>query len=606
MELSRSVFFQSPLQVRPSRVSVAPFHGNTHKQAANLPSCPIKSRLKCLSWPDVILERFASVVPSALGIASGASGLEESASNAASLYLRDQQTSFVSWFRGAWPYIQGHHGGIFVLVISAEILDSPFVDGICKDLSLLHGLGIKLIIIPGTHIQIDRLLIERGQKPNYSGSYRITDNAALEASMEVAGKFRLDIEAKLSCQPPIPVVRRHGNNERWRVGVGVASGNFIAAKRRGVVDGVDYGATGEVKRLDVARIRKRLEDNCIVIISNLGYSSSGEVLNCNSYEVATACAKELQADKLISLLDGPLLDDNGRLIRFMTLQDADELIRKWAGESETAAKYVKAVAGNDYAKSLGLLGISNGKAAHMNGVASHAIQENKYLGKVDENVTHGLAVGGEDRLARDHRYLSELIAAVFVCRGGVQRVHLLDATIEGVLLLELYSRDGIGTMIASDRYEGTRAAEVSDLPKIEGLLRPLEESGVLVKRSCEQLLEELESFTVVERDACIIACAALFPFYEEKCAEIAALAVAPECRGNGQGDKLLDYMENKAIRMGLKRLFLLTTRTADWFIRRGFVQCTMDRIPKKRTVKIDLTWGSKYYVKELEISRHHN
>ncbi|KAH7331164.1 hypothetical protein KP509_20G018200 [Ceratopteris richardii] len=278
----------------------------------------------------------------------------------------------------------------------------------------------------------------------------------------------------------------------------------------------------------------------------------------------------------------------------MTLQDADELIRKWAAQSETAARYVKSVAGNDYAKSLGLVTVS------MNGGASSSTEGDGCDGMDDDSDVHGLAIGVQDRHLSDHGYLSELIAAVFVCRGGVQRVHLLDATIEGALLLELYSRDGVGTMIASDQYEGTRAAEESDLPKIEELLQPLEESGVLIKRSREQLMRDLESFIVVERDACIIACAALFPYYEEKCAEVAAFAVVPECRGSGQGDKLLDYMENKAVSMGLKSLFLLTTRTADWFMRRGFVPCTIDYIPEQRRANINLARGSKYYLKKLE------
>ncbi|KAI5075625.1 hypothetical protein GOP47_0009701 [Adiantum capillus-veneris] len=506
----------------------------------------------------------------------------------------------------AWPYIQGHQGCTVVLVISAEVVENPLIDGIYQDLSLLHGLGIRLVIIPGTHVQIDKLLKEKGKNPQYVGSYRITDDAALEASMEVAGKFRLAIEAKLSSQPSIPLLRRHGDNDRWHTGVGVASGNFVAAKRRGVVDGVDFGFTGEVKRLDTARIKKRLDDNCIVILSNLGYSSSGEVLNCNTYEVATACAIELQADKLISFLDSPLVDDNGRVIRFMTVQDADEAIRKRAQQSATAASYVKAVAGINYVKSLGI-GIEEPSIqkenSYTNGVASKTVKNNGPVRTAESEDAsqrgQGLAIGGEERLSREYGYLSELTAAVFVCRNGVRRVHLLDATIEGVLLLELYTRDGIGTMVASDRYEGTRLANVSDVPKIEELLQPLEESGVLIKRTREQLSKDVGSFIVVERDASIIACAALLPYHRERCAEVAALAVASECRGHGQGDKLLDYMENKALNMGLEKLFLLTTRTADWFVRRGFSQCTIDNIPEDRRAKIDLTRGSKYYMKKL-------
>lgn len=517
----------------------------------------------------------------------------------------ESQAHLVSWFREAWPYIQGHQGSTFVLVISAEVVDSPYSDGIYQDLSLLHGLGIKLVIILGTHIQIDKVLKEKGCNPQYVGSYRITDKAALEASMEVAGKFRLGIEAKLSSQPSIPVLRRHGDNDRQHAGVGVASGNFVAAKRRGVVDGVDFGATGEVKRLDIFRIKTRLDDNCIVILSNLGYSSAGEVLNCNTYEVATACAIELQADKLISFLDGPFLDGIGRVIKFMTLQTADELIRKWAQQSETAASYVKAVAGMNYVKSLGITEFINPvmEISPFNEIVNNSAKSNGSALTAENGDApqrgQGIAVGGKERLSREYGYLSELTAAVFACRGGVRRVHLLDASIEGVLLLELLTRDGIGTMVASDRYEGTRAAEIGDMSRIEELLRPLEESGILVKRTREQLLKEINYFIVVERDASIIACAALLPFHHEKCAEVAALAVSHECRGHGQGDKLLDYMENRALNMGLKRLFLLTTRTADWFVRRGFLQCSVESIPERRRVKINLARGSKYYVKEL-------
>ncbi|KAK6163322.1 hypothetical protein DH2020_000186 [Rehmannia glutinosa] len=457
-------------------------------------------------------------------------GETESAGIEASNAVKDEL--FVRFFREAWPYFLAHRGSTFVVLISAEIIDSPNLD----------------------HILMACFIF----------AYRITDSDSHNAAMNAAGRIRIMIEAKLSPGPSLSGIRRHGDNSRWYDGVSVASGNFLAAKRRGVVEGIDYGSTGEVKKIDVSRIRERLDQECIVLLSNLGYSSSGEVLNCNTYEVATACALALGAEKLICIIDGPILDECGRLIRFLSLQDADMLIRKRAKQSETAANYVKAVAQEDP-----VVYDSNDMAPSPNGNAfARAPNFQNGVGFDNGNglwsSEQGFAIGGQERLSRLNGYLSELAAAAFVCRGGVQRVHLLDGTVGGVLLKELFQRDGVGTMVASDLYEGMRMARVTDFNGIKQLLLPLEESGTLIKRTEKELLQALDSFIVAEREGHVIACAALFPFFEEKCGEVAAIAVSPECRGQGQGDKLLDYIEKKASSLGLQMLFLLTTRTADW------------------------------------------
>ncbi|VVA26089.1 PREDICTED: amino-acid [Prunus dulcis] len=446
----------------------------------------------------------------------------------------EEHEQFVWWFREAWPYLWAHRGSTFVIIISGEVVSNPnYLNPLLKDIAFLHHLGIRFVLVPATDVEIHKLLAGRGKKPEFVGPYIVTDPKTIDAAKEAAGLICSNIEAVLSARPSISNIRRRHGSESSRLH--------------------EVG----VKKVDVRRIRERLDGGyCIVLLRNIGYSSSGESLNCNTYEVGTACSLAIEADKLICIMDGPILDDK-RLVRFLTLEEAeaevDMLIRKR---------------------------------------------------KQEHHQSLGFAVGGYERQQQSHRlngYISELAAAAFVCRGGVERVHLLDGTKGGVLLLELFKRDGVGTMVASDLYQGTRMATESDFSRVRELIQASVASGELVRRSDEELLEMilLDCFAVVEREGQIIACAALVSFSEEKCGEVASIAVSSDCRLQGQGHKLLDFIEKKASCLGLDKVFLLTARALDWFKRHGYFECSIESIPEKRRGKINLSRGSTYYMKQL-------
>jgi amino-acid N-acetyltransferase len=169
----------------------------------------------------------------------------------------------------------------------------------------------------------------------------------------------------------------------------------------------------------------------------------------------------------------------------------------------------------------------------------------------------------------------------------------------GALLLELFTRDGIGTMVTSETYEGTRPATLADVGGIVSLIRPLEDAGVLVRRPRKQLEMDIERFTVVERDGMIIACAALYRPWEERVAELACVAVHPEYRRTGRGDALLDYMEQRATALGITRVFVLTTHASHWFVERGFDKATVDDLPVPKRQLYNQKRNSKVLIKTL-------
>lgn len=418
---------------------------------------------------------------------------------------------YVHWFRHSAPYINAHRNKTFVLMFGGEAVQHTNFQHIIHDISLLHSLGIRLILVHGARPQINQNLQEKQIDTPIHLHRRVTTRESLGCVMNAVGSIRLEIEALLSMGL--------ANSPMFGARIDVVSGNFVTAKPYGIRDGVDFQLTGEVRSIDTDAIQRHLDNDNIVVLGPTGYSTTGEVFNLLAEEVATKTAITLHADKLIFLgKKQGLLNDQGKLLRELTPQQLEPYIQHFQ--------------------------------------------------------------------QLDHEMALDLQGAQTACLSGVHRVHLLSYAYDGALIEELFTRDGVGTMITDAHYEEVRTATIHDVGGLINLLRPLEEEGILVYRSRERLESEIGQFAVIERDGMILACAALYPIPTSKgeirSAEIACVAVDPAYRKSNRGSQILHFLEDKARKEGILQLFVLTTRTAHWFLEHGFQKTSVDNLPNAR------------------------
>jgi amino-acid N-acetyltransferase len=431
--------------------------------------------------------------------------------------------AFVKWFRTATPYIHQWGGATFVIGFGGEVLADGEFQQLTHDINVLVSLEVRVVLVHGTRPQIEEQMRQHGVTPHYVAGRRVTDGKALSCVKEANGIVRVEMEALLSMEL--------ANSPMWGADIRVSSGNFVTAKPVGVVNGVDFQHTGEVRKIDADGIRKRLDDDEVVLISPIGFSPTGDVFNCTLEDVATATAIALKADKLIFLTEGAgALDPKGRLIPELTVKQGHELL-----------------AANNLPIDIQLY----------------------------------------------------LPCAVKAASHGVKRAHLISRHVDGALLIELFTHHGIGTMVVPEPPEVIRAATRDDVPGILQILEPLEQQGVLVKRSEDQLEGDIDKFFVLESEGNILGCAALYPFAERKTAELAALAVNPFYRDGGRGERLLAHAETRAKSMGLKSIFVLSTQTTHWFLERGFAETDPSWLPGEKAALYNYDRRSKVFVKEL-------
>jgi len=427
---------------------------------------------------------------------------------------------YVQWFRGAAPYIKAHRKKTFVIMISDEVIYSDQFIGLVHDIALLNHLGIKLVILHGSRSSIDSHLQKNRLEVSFHQNIRITDSLALPFVVQAINEVKTCLESHLSMGLP--------NTPMSGSEISLVGGNFVIGMPLGVIDGVDMQHSGKVRAIKHQTINELLALNHVVLLSNLGYSRTGEVFNLPAEELAGEVAQALKADKLVYIQQG--LEQEETAASTLSTSQCEALLADSATPDE------------------------------MRNLLSQAIQ---------------------------------------AIQAQVKRVHFIDPRIDGGLLLELFTRDGYGTMVTNLFYEGSRAASIDDIGGILSLIEPLEASGILVIRSREQMELEIAHFQVIEKDGMIIACIACIPDREDMVAEIACLAVHADYQRTGLGNQLLQIAEDRALKSGISKLYTLTTRSSHWFIEHGFTESADFHLPAAKRASYNPRRGSKILLKTI-------
>jgi len=407
----------------------------------------------------------------------------------------------------------------------------------------LHHIAQDLALIQSMGVKV---VLVHGFRPQVTEQLKAKGHAARYShGMRITDEVALDSaqEAAGQLRYEIEAAFSQGLPNTPMAGstVRVISGNFITARPVGILDGVDFRHSGLVRKVDVAGITRTLDFGAMVLLSPFGFSPTGEAFNLTMEEVATSVAIALQADKLVFLTE-------------------------------------------------------------IAGIRAKPLEPESEDNPIDTELPLAVA---EQLLASlppaqnpsdTAFYLQHCVKA---CKGGVERSHIIPFATDGSLLLEVYVHDGIGTMIVDEKLEELREAGADDVGGILQLIEPFEKDGTLVKRDRTEIERDIANYTIVEHDGVIFACAALYPYPEAKTGEMAALTVSPQSQGQGDGEKVLRRVEQRARAMGLDSIFVLTTRTMHWFLKRGFVQVDADWLPEARKRKYNWDRRSMVFVKKL-------
>ena len=451
-------------------------------------------------------------------------------------------------------YLRKFKNALIIIYLDENLLDSSLFTSHIKDICLIHEAGLQVILVPGASKRIDKILKSENIEWSFHCNCRITSPEAMPLIKMAAFDVSNQIMTAFAGESKTAVI-----------------GNWVRARGKGVVEGFDYGITGEIDKLEVESIRTVLDNGFIPIFPCIGWSVAGKPYNISSVELAEQIAIHLKADKLFYMIpdaeissetfiipDGTSIPTEGT-VPSMDLQEVDAFLKV------------------------------------------NKIQTNEQLEVIastsDDNETQTTERSVVNQTLHN-KILSLLELAKKACLSDVTRVHIIDGSVDGTLPCEIFSDLGSGTMIYSNNYGKVRPMVRSDIAAVLRVMKPFVDSGLLLPRTKQSLIEQLDHYIVYEIDGGVRACASLIP-YESGQMEIAGVAVHESCSHIGVGPKMIDYLIKRAKDVGAKEVFLLTTKTADWFERLGFVSGDISSIPEKRRKLWTPERGSKVLTLKL-------
>jgi amino-acid N-acetyltransferase len=414
----------------------------------------------------------------------------------------------VELIRQVLGYVQLFKGKTIVIKIDCSVMNHPHFPMLVKDLVLLHRQGIQIVLVPGAKERIDEVLTRYHIDWKTVEGVRISTPEAIPFVKMAA----FDVSNRLMTQLA-------ENNASAIIG------NWVRARSLGVRHGVDYQDTGTVERVDVALVRKALEDGLIPIFPNIGWSTSGKPYNISSNELACILAKSMVAEKLFYICAH------------------------------------RGVSADEYALPDGVTISTGGLVTHL------TVRQTEKLVQLN-------AVKPYDEV------IELLDYACQACAAGVARVHIINGGIEGVILKEIFSSRGCGTMVYTNQHENIRQMRLADIPEVLRIMQPFMDREILLSRDEGDLAGRCDDYVVYEVDGIIHACGALHISSEQKDrGEIAGIAVDETYVGMGTGKRILSFLIDRARGHKLKKLYVLTTQTTDWFLQFGFIEGGVEDLP---------------------------